>query len=64
MKPDTNKALSPHKRLRILHIMQAWLETPMVILAFCWLGLLILEFTRGLESRVIIYHLALFRNVP
>lgn len=38
------------ERLRLLHQLEAWLETPMVALAFVWLALLVLEFVWG-ESR-------------
>ncbi len=36
------------ERLRALHELGEWLETPMVVLGFAWLGLLVLELTRGL----------------
>ena len=36
-------------RLVALAGLEAWLETPMLVLGFVWLGLLVLELTRGLS---------------
>jgi voltage-gated potassium channel len=36
------------ERLELLARVERWLETPMLVLGFVWLGLLVLEFTRGL----------------
>lgn len=38
-----------HQRYQLLHRLEAWLDWPMVVLAFIWLVLLILEWTRGLS---------------
>lgn len=35
------------ERNKFLHQLEAWLETPMVVLAFVWLVLLVVEFTWG-----------------
>lgn len=37
------------ERWETLHDLEDWLETPMVVLSFVWLGLLVLELTRGLS---------------
>ncbi len=37
------------ERRELLARLEAWLETPMLVLGFVWLALLILEFTRGLS---------------
>ena len=37
------------ERLALLTQLEGWLETPMQVLGFVWLGLLILELTRGLS---------------
>ena len=37
------------ERLHALGGLEAWLETPMQVLGFIWLGLLVLELTRGLS---------------
>lgn len=36
------------ERLRALHELGEWLETPMVVLGFAWLALLVVELVRGL----------------
>ncbi len=36
-----------NERQQVLQQLEAWLETPMVILGFCWLALLIVELTRS-----------------
>ncbi|MFN2398179.1 MAG: ion transporter [Gemmatimonadaceae bacterium] len=50
--PDTGQDTSPAEervdRLVALAGLEAWLETPMLVLGFVWLGLLVLELTRGL----------------
>ncbi len=38
------------QRLEILREFEEWLETPMVVLGFVWLVLLVLELTRGLSA--------------
>jgi len=38
------------ERLGALEQFQAWIEKPMVVLAFIWLALLIIEFVRGLNT--------------
>ena len=45
--PDDVHARS--ERLGALRGLEAWIETPMEILGFIWLGLLVLELTRGLS---------------
>lgn len=49
--PDapTPEAASRAERLRTLAQLEEWLERPMLVLGFVWLGLLVLEFTRGLS---------------
>ena len=37
------------ERLAVLTQLEDWLEVPMRVLGFVWLGLLVLEFTRGLS---------------
>lgn len=37
-----------HQRGEILNQVEAWLETPMIVLGFAWLALLIIEFRWGL----------------
>ncbi|HEU4595315.1 MAG TPA: hypothetical protein VFS10_09250, partial [Pyrinomonadaceae bacterium] len=37
------------ERRELLARLEDWLETPMLVLGFVWLALLILEFTRGLS---------------
>src|SRR5687767_2240816 len=37
------------ERRELLHRLAAWLDTPMLLLGFVWLGLLVLELTRGLS---------------
>lgn len=37
------------ERTEVLHQLERWLELPMVILGFVWLGLLVLEFAWGLN---------------
>jgi len=37
------------QRWEVLHMLEDWLETPMVVLGFVWLILLVVELTRGLN---------------
>jgi len=46
-----NKALTL-ERWRLLAQIQHWFETPLVVLAFVWLILLVLDFTSGLSPRL------------
>ena len=45
---EETPAAEQASRLAVLAGLEAWLETPMRILGFVWLGLLVLELTRGL----------------
>lgn len=49
--PDMEDAPAKERvdRLAALAGLEAWLETPMMVLGFVWLGLLVLELTRGLS---------------
>jgi voltage-gated potassium channel len=38
------------ERWEVLHQLEEWLETPMVVLGFVWLVLLVVELTRGLTA--------------
>lgn len=40
--PSDKQALE-HQRNQLLQQLEDWLETPMVVLAFVWLGLFIIE---------------------
>ncbi|MBA2572563.1 MAG: ion transporter [Gemmatimonadetes bacterium] len=40
------------ERDELLHRIEKWLETPMIVLGFVWLALLVLELTRGLSSEL------------
>ncbi len=42
------KELLDNERYQLLARLEGWLETPMIVLGFVWLALLILEFTSGL----------------
>ena len=44
----TDRPRLEHERLELLERIERWLETPMLVLGLVWLGLLVLEFTRGL----------------
>lgn len=46
---EKNEQLDRERRELLLRL-TAWLDTPMLILGFVWLGLLVVEFTRGLSS--------------
>lgn len=39
-----------HERLQLLQRLEAWLETPMLVLAFVWLALLVLELIWGASA--------------
>lgn len=43
------QARADNERREILHTLEDWLETPLLILGFVWLGLLIVEFIWGLS---------------
>lgn len=47
--PDEQEALK-RERFEILELLERWLETPMLVLAFVWLALLILELVWGESS--------------
>lgn len=46
MATTTRRAM--HERSRVLRDLDDWLETPMIILGFVWLALLVVELVRGL----------------
>jgi voltage-gated potassium channel len=46
--PPPERPLLDAERRELLARLEDWLETPMLVLGFVWLALLILEFTRGL----------------
>lgn len=45
----TERPLLDAERRELLGRLEDWLETPMLVLGFVWLALLVLEFTRGLS---------------
>jgi voltage-gated potassium channel len=47
--PPPERALVDAERRELLGRLEDWLETPMLVLGFVWLALLILELTRGLS---------------
>ncbi|HZH30534.1 MAG TPA: potassium channel family protein [Pyrinomonadaceae bacterium] len=47
--PAPEQPLLNAERRELLTRLEDWLETPMLVLGFLWLGLLILEFTRGIS---------------
>ncbi|MCA1634343.1 MAG: potassium channel family protein [Acidobacteria bacterium] len=47
--PPPERPLLDAERRELLARLEDWLETPMLVLGFVWLALLILEFTRGLS---------------
>lgn len=69
---------NPKNKLRMLFLLEAWLEAPMFLLALVWLWLFGIELVRGptpqqqilatiaggLENRAIVKHLALFHDEP
>lgn len=49
-KPDANATdveVLKRERYELLHLLEGWLETPMLFLAFVWLVLLVMELVRG-----------------
>lgn len=50
-KDDENEQALEHERMELLERLEARLELPMLLLAFVWLALLVLELVRG-ESRL------------
>lgn len=46
--PQTDKRVLENERWELLRQLEEWLETPMVVLGFVWLALLVVEFTGGL----------------
>lgn len=48
--PRPNKEALEQERFELLERIERWLETPMLVLAFVWLALLIVEFTWGETS--------------
>jgi voltage-gated potassium channel len=46
--PTRRDAALDRERRTLLKRLERWLETPMLVLGFVWLGLLVLEFARGL----------------
>ncbi len=60
-----NTETPPHdsevrQRRRALRQLEAWIETPMVALAFCWLGLVILELVWGATETLAIFGSAIW----
>jgi len=52
MRPEgqsSGRPLLDAERRELLSRLEDWLETPMLVLGFVWLALLVLEFTRGLS---------------
>jgi voltage-gated potassium channel len=47
--PPPKRTQLDAERREVLARLEDWLETPMLVLGFLWLALLILEFTRGLS---------------
>ncbi len=43
----SNARALARQRLKILRQIEDWLETPMLVLGFVWLVLLVVELTRG-----------------
>ena len=43
--PDATRQVLDHERNEVLHKLEDWLETPMVVLGFVWLALLVVELT-------------------
>jgi voltage-gated potassium channel len=46
---STAASATPSTRWAVLHDLEDWLETPMLILGFAWLVLLVVELTRGIS---------------
>ncbi|MFO7715738.1 hypothetical protein, partial [Desulfosarcina sp.] len=43
----TDVEVLKRERYELLHLLEDWLETPMLFLAFVWLVLLVVELVRG-----------------
>jgi len=43
------------ERYELLQRFEKWLETPMLMLAFVWLALLVVELTWGISSALVIF---------
>lgn len=54
---DTDEEVLQRERSQLLERLEGWLETPMLILAFVWLMLLVLELTQG--ENVLFYSLGM-----
>lgn len=48
--PAQEQIATREERWYQLHQLESWLDKPMITLSFVWLGLLVWEFTRGLNS--------------
>jgi voltage-gated potassium channel len=46
---DAPEPAARERRWAVLRDLEDWLERPMLVLSFAWLGLFVLEFTRGLS---------------
>ena len=46
---DKEEEVLGKERWQLLHRIEDWLETPMIVLGFAWLVLLVVEFVRGLN---------------
>lgn len=46
--PKANREELDAERSELLRQVEEWFETPMIVLGFVWLALLVLELTRGL----------------
>lgn len=44
-----SKPVLDHERSEVLQQLEDWLETPMLVLGFAWLGLFIVELVWGLN---------------
>lgn len=47
---NTDREALTHERLQLIQRLEAWLETPMLVLAFVWLALLVLELIWGASA--------------
>ena len=47
---NTGRGALAHERLQLIQRLEAWLETPMLVLAFVWLALLVLELIWGASA--------------
>lgn len=53
---DLNQQSKPaldHERSEVLQQLEDWLETPMLVLGFAWLGLFIVELIWGLNPLLV-----------